>query len=235
MSTQLSFFVDETEWPEPQARQLYEGLLERWEAREFKPYFGDMLTAVVGSILSQRTNYKNQRRAHDALWEKFGSWEAIAQGDVEEIEQAIAASTYPEAKAPAIQGFLRALYRERGDFDLSFLRELSAQEGFAWLTSFKGIGHKTASFALLFHLGKPVLPVDTHVGRVSKRYGLIPERASASKAHDLLNAMMPPQDALTMYNFHRVLFYHGQRICTFNHPRCHECPVSAQCDSFNRS
>lgn len=225
----VSPLTDDTQGFDPGARELYEGLLERWPERPFRPYGKDMLHAVVATILSQRTTYRNQRLAHDRLWDTFGSWEAIAQAPVEEIQRCIASSTYPENKAPVIRSFLQKLHELRGSFDLEFLADWDVHEAYNWITQFKGLGPKTASFSLLFHLGKPILPVDTHVGRVSERYGLIPKKASNKRAHDLLNAMMPQGDTHIIYNYHRVLFDHGRRICTFRRPNCAACPVQKTC------
>jgi len=73
--------------------------------------------------------------------------------------------------------------------------------------------------------------VDVHVHRVSGRLGLIGKKVSADIAHDLLQALLP-QNARTIYNFHKGLLRHGQRICVFERPRCTKCPITDLCDCY---
>ncbi len=84
---------------------------------------------------------------------------------------------------------------------------------------------------LLFSLGRPALPVDTHVERVSQRVGLIPPDMGAGPAHDLLLAMLP-DDPLVLFNFHKALLKHGQQVCTFRAPRCEKCPLTGICNWY---
>jgi endonuclease-3 len=71
------------------------------------------------------------------------------------------------------------------------------------------------------------LPVDTHVERVSKRLGLIPEKATADQAHDLLEELVPPN---SYYPFHMLLIKHGRRTCIARKPACERCPL-VECPS----
>ncbi|MBK7330098.1 MAG: hypothetical protein IPI85_13745 [Dehalococcoidia bacterium] len=66
--------------------------------------------------------------------------------------------------------------------------------------------------------------MDTHVERVSKRLGLIPEKASADQAHGLLEALVPPEE---YYAFHMLLIKHGRRTCAARRPACARCPLAA--------
>jgi endonuclease-3 len=73
--------------------------------------------------------------------------------------------------------------------------------------------------------------VDTHVHRCSIRIGLIGKKVTADAAHDLLQALLP-KDARVIYNFHKALLRHGQRICVFERPRCNRCTVTDLCDYY---
>jgi endonuclease III len=75
------------------------------------------------------------------------------------------------------------------------------------------------------------MPVDVHVHRVSIRLGLIGKKVTADNAHALLQALLP-NDAQTIYNFHKGLLRHGQRICVFERPRCNKCPITDLCDYY---
>lgn len=191
------------------------------------------MTQLILTILSQRTNYADERKAYEQMMERFGTWENIASAPVEELTQAIAPSNYPELKAPRIQEVIKTIIAERGKPELDFLENLTTEEAVAWLRKLPGVGPKTTTFLLLFTFKRPVLPVDTHVYRVSQRVGLIGSKVNQEKAHDVLLKMLPPV-ADELLNFHKLLFKHGQQVCSWNHPRCTECVLKDICD-FGRS
>lgn len=186
---------------------------------------------LVATILSQRTNYANERKAYDRMWERFGSWEGIMNAPLAELTEAIASSNYPEIKAPRIKETLRLIQEERGNFNLDFLADWPVDEAQKWLMQFEGVGHKTATFLLLFSLRKPVLPVDTHVHRVSQRVGIIGPKVNQAKAHTVLLDLLP-RNADELLNYHKLLFKHGQQVCTWSYPRCRECVLQDVCDYY---
>ncbi|MGB3849063.1 MAG: endonuclease III [Tunicatimonas sp.] len=186
---------------------------------------------LVATILSQRTNYANERKAYERMWELFGSWEDIMNAPLDKLTEAIASSNYPEIKAPRIQEVLRRIKEECGDFNLDFLADWPVAKAQEWLMQFEGVGHKTATFLLLFSLRKPVLPVDTHVHRVSQRVGIIGPKVNQAKAHTVLLEMLPA-DADELLNYHKLLFKHGQQVCTWSYPRCGQCVLRDICDYY---
>lgn len=211
------------------ALELYRSLVDTYGERELKPR-RDPVHELISTILSQRTTWKNEELAYGRMWAQFGSWEAVRDAPTAELARAIAPSNFAEAKAPQIQKTVGTILELRGSPDLSFLAELSADEGMAWLTALPGVGIKTASLVLLFCFAKPILPVDTHVYRVSQRVGLLSAKVKTSTAaHAPLFALLP-HDPHLLYNFHIALLLHGQRVCTFNAPRCGGCPALPLCD-----
>lgn len=186
---------------------------------------------LIATILSQRTNYANERAAFNMMWTRFGSWERIMEAPVDELAAAIATSNYPEVKAPRIKQVLAQIKEERGSFDLSFLADLPVEEALTWLMNLPGVGNKTATFLLLFTFRKPVLPVDTHVHRVSQRLGIIDKKTNQAKAHRVLLDILPSR-ADTLLNYHKLFFKHGQQVCTWSHPRCEACVLQGICDFY---
>jgi endonuclease-3 len=184
---------------------------------------------LISTMLSHRTTQANEALAYDRMWKQFGSWEAIRDAPLPELIESIKPATFPEAKAPNIQKALTKIIAERGEANIEFLRDFSAEDGLEWLTSLPGVGIKTASLVLLFCFSKPVIPVDTHVHRVSIRLGLLGKKVSAESAHHLLLAMLPHEPHV-LFNFHVAMLKHGQRICTFNAPKCLKCPLLDLCD-----
>jgi endonuclease III len=186
----------------------------------------DPLRELITTMLSQHTSDVNSARAFAALLQRFGSLDAVRRAAVEEIEAAIRSGGLARTKAPRIKRVLEQLHSERGRLDLDFLGELPVSEARRYLTSLGGVGPKTAACVLLFALGKPAIPVDTHVHRVSRRLGLIGPRASAQQAQLLLEAIVPPDQA---YNFHVNLIRHGRRTCRAQRPLCTACPLEDIC------
>ncbi len=214
---------------EDKALELLHILLQTYGERELKPR-RDPMHELISTILSQRTTWRNEELAYGRMWEQFGSWEAVRDAPTAELARAIAPSNFAEAKAPQIQRTIFRILELNGSTDLGFLADLTADEGVAWLTALPGVGIKTASLVLLFCFAKPILPVDTHVYRVSQRVGLISAKVKTSTAaHAPIFALLS-HDPHLLYNFHIALLLHGQRVCTFNAPRCAACPARTICD-----
>jgi len=96
-----------------------------------------------------------------------------------------------------------------------------------------GVGPKSAACVLLFACHRPLLPVDTHVHRVSQRLGLIGPKVTADQAHALIQRLLPdPANAADVLAFHRDMLLHGQRVCVWRDPRCAQCSLCAWCDYY---
>jgi endonuclease III len=153
-------------------------------------------------------------------------WAAVEFAPLPELVEVIRPGGLANQKAPRLRSTLRFVREGRGDYSLEFLGDMTAIEARDWLTRIDGIGKKTASVLLLFCFGLPLMPVDRHVERVSKRIGLIPAKATADAAHDLYLAMLEPDQ---MYEAHVNLIHHGRVICHARRPECEICPVRARC------
>ena len=191
----------------------------------------DPMHELIGTILSHRTTHANEVTAYRTMRDRFPTWEQVRDAPLPELINAIQTANYPEVKAPYIQNVLNHLFQETGAANINFLAELSTEDAMKWLTALPGIGLKTATLLLLFNFRKPVLPVDTHVHRVTQRLGLIGPKVSAEKAHTLLLASLPP-DATVLFNFHKHFYWHGQRICTWYSPKCSDCVLRTTCDFY---
>jgi endonuclease III len=181
---------------------------------------------LVLTLLSQSTTDVNSWRGYEALRARFPSWDAVADAPLAAVEEAIRPGGLSRQKAPRIQALLRRIRAEHGAITLEGIAAMPPDEALAYLMSFHGVGRKTASCVLLFSLGLPAMPVDTHVLRVARRLELIPATASADQAHDLLEALLPEENYLT---FHVNMIAHGRRTCTARHPACERCVVLELC------
>ena len=212
-------------------RAVYGRLVEVYGPLTLVPG-GDPLAELIGTILSQSTTDINSGRAFQRLRQLYPSWEDVLDASEREIYEAIKPAGLGRIKAPRIQNTLRAILRQRGELRLDFLDQLPLAEGKRWLTALDGVGPKTAACVLLFALGKPALPVDTHVYRVSVRLGLIGARVSADKAHAELEAALDPE---MVYTFHIDMIRHGRQICHAQRPACGICPLQDLCDYYAAS
>ena len=193
----------------------------------------DPLGTLIEVMLSHRTADPQTWAAYNALRRRFPTWEEMRDAPVEEIQEAIHGTTWPEQKAPRIKAVLQKISDERGNLDLSFLYDMPLDEANAWLQSLGGVGPKSAACVLLFACQRPVLPVDTHVHRVSIRLGLIGEKVDANTAHPVLLTFLPdPSNERDVLAFHRNMLLHGQRICVWRDPKCPKCVVRNWCDYF---
>jgi endonuclease III len=215
------------------AMEVYERLLKSQGKHPLTPR-REPMHELISTMLSHRTTQQNEAVAFERMWQRYGSWEAIRDAPVGELTEAIEPSNFPEVKAPRIKEVLARIIEERGEPSIDFLRDLPPEEGLEWLMSLPGVGIKTASLVLLFCFSKPVLPVDTHVHRVSQRLGLIGPKVDATAAHPLLMALLPP-DPYILFNFHVNMLRHGQKICVWSSPRCEKCPLTDLCNWYREN
>lgn len=187
---------------------------------------GDAVAELILTVLSQNTADTNSGRAFIAMMNRYPSWQAIATAPTAELIATIQNGGLAQQKAPRIQAILGAVAERSPGWDLEFLQGMPLDEARAWLRALPGVGPKTAACVLLFALGRPAMPVDTHVERVSKRLGLIPGKATPEQAHALLEALVDPAD---YYRFHMLLIKHGRRTCHARRPACGRCPLAPDC------
>lgn len=209
---------------------VHRRLLDLYGEPQWRPHM-DPISELVSTILSQNTNDVNRDRAFAEMQARFPTWEAVRDADLDDLKASIRLAGLANHKAPSIQRALRQISAERGGLSLEFLRDLPINEAKAWLTGIKGVGPKTAAIVLLFSLGRPAFPVDTHVHRVSGRIGLIGPKVSREQAHVIFEAMMPPE---TFYALHLNLIRHGREVCGARRPRCDLCALRDLCE-FGRA
>lgn len=215
----------------------------------------DPTSELILTILTQNTADVNAEKAFEALRTKYPSdrpaevhnpgigwggdglstapppdWSMVENAPLPELVDVIRPGGLAPQKAPRLQATLRHVREQRGDYSLQFLADMPPLEARDWLTAIDGIGKKTASIVLAFCFGAPVMAVDRHVERVSKRIGLIPAKATADQAHDLYLGLLEPDE---MYAAHVLLIHHGRAICSAQSPRCELCPIADRCRFAN--
>jgi endonuclease-3 len=189
------------------AAEIYHRLLEVYGEPRWRAHYAP-IDELVLTFLSQSTSDLNSGRAFA------------------EIASVIQPGGLAQQKAPRIQAALRRIMEERGELNIDFLADMPTPDALQWLTSFDGIGHKTASIVLLFCFGKETFPVDTHVGRVSRRLGIAEPKDSEEKIKGIWESLTPPE---WYYPLHLNLIRHGREVCHSRRPACWECPLEDLC------
>jgi endonuclease-3 len=187
------------------------------------------LDELISTILSQNTNDLNRDRAYQNLRTQFISWEDVRDADESAVVNSIRVAGLGNQKGPRIQRVLKQITEEQGDLDLGFLEGLQVDEAREWLLRFKGVGPKTAAIVLLFSLGKPDFPVDTHIYRVSGRLGIRPNKMTADQAHVHLRDLFEEE---MYYPVHLNLIRLGREICHPRNPACQHCPLLDICGYY---
>lgn len=182
---------------------------------------------LVSTILSQNTSDLNRDRAYTSLRKRFPTWKQVRDARSRDVIDVIRVGGLANQKGPRIQTVLREISAERGDLDLSFLKDMPLEEARRWLTKFHGVGPKTAAIVLQFSLGRPAFPVDTHIYRVTGRIGLRPLKMSVEQAHVHLEKLFKPE---TYYAAHLNLIRLGRQVCHPRKPDCPHCPVRDVCE-----
>lgn len=190
---------------------------------------GDAVAALVGCILSQNTTDLQSGAAYDALVARYPTWEQLRDARPRDVAKVIRSSGLADDKTRYIQDAIRFIERERGAINLDFLRDLPVADARKWLMQMRGVGPKTASIVLLFALKMPVMPVDTHVHRVTRRLGWISDKTTANQAHHILEELTPSK---FYYRLHINLIRLGREICQARVPRCEMCPLTDICDYY---
>jgi endonuclease-3 len=188
--------------------------------------WGDGVSVLVDTILSQNTSAANSEAGYRQLRRRFRSWNQVADAPVDEVERHIRVSGLSNQKAPRIQSILRTIRDQRGKITLQFLADLPDEQAYAYLRSFPGVGPKTAACTLLFAFNKALFPVDTHIHRIARRLALVAPKATAEQTHDLLTPTIRPKDR---YEAHVLLIEHGRKTCKAINPRCEDCVLLTHC------
>lgn len=186
----------------------------------------DPLSELIFTILSQNTTDTNRDRAYERLRDRFPRWEDVLAADPSEIEDAIRVGGLGPQKSKRIKAILVEIQEKTGKLSLDYLAQWEPEKARQALLAFNGVGHKTAAIVLLFSLGMPAFPVDTHILRVTGRLGLIPQGADAAAAHAILGGLMPRD---YYYPVHINLIKLGRTLCKPRNPRCTECPLRSLC------
>jgi endonuclease III len=189
----------------------------------------DPLDELVYIALTRQTHEKNAQRTWNSLITAYPTWGMLLDAPEQEAAGIIKDGGFSRQKARWIKQSLKIIKERNGSLSLDFLDDLGDEEAERFLCSLPGINVKSAKCMLMYSLERDVLPVDTHVKRVSERLGLLETGFTSKRAHERLEAIVPPR---YRFAYHVGAVVHGRQVCTVARPHCGECVVKRSCDYY---
>jgi len=209
------------------AEQVYERVIKLFEPPMLSDFLEDPFEALVVTIISQNTNDLNTSRAFRNLRSLLGKVtpEKILKADLRDLEEALRIAGLYKNKSRVLKEIAQQLVDRYGG-DLWAILNKPLEEARRELLSLRGVGYKTADVLLLFNAKKPVMPIDTHIMRVSKRMGLASVKAQYEDVRRALEDVFRGKDFFTL---HLALINLGRRYCRARRPLCSKCPLNDLC------
>lgn len=197
-------------------KRTHQELKVEYPDAECELEFKNSFELLAATILSAQATDVSVNKATPALFKRFPGPEELSVADIEEVETYVNSIGLFRSKAKNLVGMAQRLVDQ---FDSQVPESMSD------LISLPGVGRKTANVVRSVALGLPGLPVDTHVGRLSRRLG-ITEETDPVKIELTLNPMLPAQER---GEFSLRVILHGRRVCFARKPNCDECTLNYFC------
>jgi endonuclease III len=183
---------------------------------------GNPYQLLMATILSAQCTDERVNLVTPALFNRFPTPKAMAEGDLSEIEDLIRSTGFYKNKAKSLKECSASLVAQHSGKVPQTLDEL---------TKLRGVGRKTANVILGVAYGVPGLVVDTHVGRLSRRMGFTKSTDPVKVEHEMMEIV--PREDWTLYA--HLMIDHGRAICTARKALCEECPVNRYCPKIGVS
>jgi endonuclease-3 len=201
------------------ARRINRELAEAYPYAHPELDFDNPYQLLVATVLSAQTTDLRVNQTTPALFAKYPTPEDLAASDPEELEQMIRPTGFFRAKAKSLLGLAAALRDRFGGEVPGRLEDL---------VTLPGVGRKTANVVLGNAFGVPGVTVDTHFGRLARRFGWTRSEDPEKVEQDVMALF--PKSEWTMLS-HRLIF-HGRRVCHARRPACGACPIAPLCPAF---
>jgi endonuclease III len=186
----------------------------------------DPLDELVFILLSQMTTGPSFNRVYDRVKDAYPSWEPFLAMPLDQVKAVIKDAGLSGQKAPGLKAIFQKLKDDFGAVTLQPLAAMADEDAERYLTSLPRVGIKTAKCVMMYALGRQVLPVDTHVWRVTRRLGLVGDDVPYTRVHEALEAVVPLPER---YSIHVNGVAHGRAVCIALLPRCASCPLKRIC------
>ena len=201
-----------------EARAVYRILSKTYPEIRCELDFKNPLELIVATVLSAQCTDKRVNTITPALFKKYKTAKAYAGADIHQLEELVFQTGFYRAKARHIKGIGIKLLEEFNGEVPSTLEEL---------ITLPGVGRKTANVVLGHAFDIPGITVDTHFGRLSRRFGWTKEMDPV-KVERIVGELIPQKE---WTNLSQRMIWHGRRICHSRKPACGACPVAKICPS----
>lgn len=201
-----------------EARAVYRILSKTYPEIHCELDFKNPLELIVATVLSAQCTDKRVNTITPALFKKYKTAKAYAGADIHQLEEMVFQTGFYRAKARHIKGIGIKLLEEFNGEVPSTLEEL---------ITLPGVGRKTANVVLGHAFDIPGITVDTHFGRLSRRFGWTKEMDPV-KVERIVGELIPQKE---WTNLSQRMIWHGRRICHSRKPACGACPVAKICPS----
>ena len=192
---------------------------------------------LVHGVIGAQTKTAASNASTDGLLAEHGSWEAVAQVSLEELEARLQRQTFPSVAAKRLKDCLQAIIAERGAVDLRHLGNLPLEDVMAWLEQLPGVARKNSAGVMnASTFNRKAMVIDGHHRRIMQRMGIVPAKADTAKTYDTLMPIVPPEwSAEDMDEHHLLLKKLGQTHCRPRAPDCANCLARQDCETGKRS
>lgn len=190
--------------------------------------FDDPLDGLILTILSQNTNDNNRDRAFKELKSRYARWKDVAALEDRELADAIRVAGIANVKSRRILDLLAMVKENFGEYSLKEMSSWDGKRTEDFLNGIPGVGPKTAACVMVFDLGIPAFPVDTHVARFCRRMAWVPESMTPVKIQEYMETMVPPK---RKKGAHLNIICHCKVLCKARSPECGKCPIRDECPS----
>ena len=208
-------------------KERYEKLIAYFErtrpTAQSELHYSDPFQLLVAVMLSAQCTDKRVNMVTPALFKAFPDARAMASASVEEIYGFVKSVSYPNSKSSHLKGMAEKLVQDFGG---------EVPDSVELMQTLPGVGRKTANVVAAVIWEQPVMPVDTHVFRVSERIGLTTNSKTPTQTELTLEKYIPA-DKIPLA--HHWLILHGRYVCTARNPKCGECGIRDICRFYGKS
>ena len=204
---------------EESAKAIYRILTKRYPNVTCELDFMDPLQLLVATVLSAQCTDKRVNAVTPALFKRYKKVEDFAGANLRELQSIIKSTGFYRAKAKNIKGLAMKIVKDYGG---------EVPDNLDQLVTLPGVGRKTANVVLGHAFNTPGITVDTHFGRLSRRFGWTNE-TDPVKVEFAVAKLIPEKE---WTNLSQRMIWHGRRICHSRKPACGACPLAKLCPSF---
>jgi endonuclease-3 len=201
------------------AKAIYRQLTKNYPNVRCELDYNSAFQLLVATVLSAQCTDKRVNQTTPALFKKYPNPKKMAKADLIDIQWLVKSTGFFRAKAKNIRGLSNKIMEEFDGYVPSNLEDLIA---------LPGVGRKTANVVLGHAFGIPGITVDTHFGRLSRRFGWS-KQSDPVKVEFEVGELIPEKE---WTNLSQRMIWHGRRVCHSRKPACGACPIAKLCPSY---